>query len=145
MVGIVCEKHGASLHVIWQGVVDWLRGEIVNDEVLVAVEGSGVEEDLRMVGVQVFEVAIDEGWGLGAKGDELAGVVVDRVRIGGFLGGVDGGVVGIDGKPRFCGGGRENRGWGLGPLPWGTSVIAAGFAEFGKGLISGRGMTRRDP
>ena len=38
-----------------------------------------------MVGVQVFEVAIDEGWGLGAQGDELAGVVVDRVRIGGFL------------------------------------------------------------
>ena len=27
-----------------------------------------------MVGVEVFEVAIDEGWGLGAKGDELAGV-----------------------------------------------------------------------
>ena len=42
MVGIVCEKHGAGLHVIWQGVVDWLRGEIVNDEVLVAVECSGV-------------------------------------------------------------------------------------------------------
>ena len=101
MAGIVCEKHRAGLHVIGQGVVDWLRGEIVNDEVLVAVEGSGVEEDLRMVGVQVFEVAIDEGWGFGAKGDELAGVVVDRVRIGGFLGRVDGGVVGIDGKPGF--------------------------------------------
>ena len=54
MAGIVCEKHRAGLHVIGQGVVDWLRGEIVNDEVLVAVEGSGVEEDLRMVAVQVF-------------------------------------------------------------------------------------------
>jgi hypothetical protein len=31
-------------------VVEWLRGEIVNDEVLVGGEGSGVEEDLRMVG-----------------------------------------------------------------------------------------------
>jgi hypothetical protein len=73
MAGIVCEKHRAGLHVIGHSVVDWLRGEIVDDEVLVAVEGSGVEEDLRMLGVQVFEVAIDEGWGLGAKGDELAG------------------------------------------------------------------------
>ena len=36
MVGIVCEKHRASLHVIGQSVVDWLRGEIANDEVLVA-------------------------------------------------------------------------------------------------------------
>src|SRR6266576_780224 len=144
MAGIVCEKHGAGLHVIGQGVVDWSRGEIVNDEVLVAVEGSGVEEDLWMVGVQVFKVAIDEGWGLGAKGDELAGVVVDRVRIGGFLGGVDGGVVGIDGKPGFCGGGSEAGVGAIGPLHWGASVIAAGSAELGEVLISGEGMTGLD-
>src|SRR5260370_31287070 len=94
-----------------------------------------------MVGVQVFEVAIDEGWGLGAKGDELARVIVDRVRIGAFLGGVDGGVVGIDGKPGFCGGGSEAGVGAIGPLHWGASIIAAGSPELGDVLIGGEGMT----
>ena len=100
----------------------------MNDEILIPIEASGVEEDLRMVGVQVLEVAVNEGWGLGAKSDELAGVVVDRVRIGGFLGGVDGDVVGIDGKPGFCRHGSEAGIRAIGPLHWGASIIAAGFA-----------------
>jgi hypothetical protein len=70
-------------------------------------------------------------------------LVVDRVRIGGFLGGVDGGV-GIDGKPGFCGGGSEAGVGAIGPLHWGTSVIATGSAEFGEVLIGGEGMTGLD-
>src|SRR5258708_28256593 len=61
--------------------------------------------------------------------------------MGGLLGVGDGGVVGIDGKPGFCGGGSEGGGGDIGPLDWGASVIAAGSAELGEVLISGEGMT----
>src|SRR5580658_10586675 len=89
-----------------------------------------------MLRVKVFEVAIDEGQGVSAQGDESADVVEDGGRVGFFLGGVDLLVVGIDGEPWVGAGGEAGLGGAI-PLHGSAGVVARNLRLGAKESLSG--------
>jgi hypothetical protein len=84
VAAVVVHDQRADGGAIWQGVGDGLSREVVDDQIAIRAEGAGVDEDVRMLRVEVLVAALDEGGRFRAQSDHPAGVVADGIRIGCF-------------------------------------------------------------
>jgi hypothetical protein len=76
-----------------------------------------------VLGIEVFEVAVDEGEFVGAHADKGAHLVENGSRVGLFSSRVDLFVVGVDGEPGMAAGGEAGL-RGTIPLHGGAGVVA---------------------
>jgi hypothetical protein len=135
----VGEQEVCRFEAVRQRVSDRTRAKVFNYEVLLAAESAGVGEDVRVLGIEVFGVAVDEGEGVGAQADKSAHVVENGARVPLFLSGIDLCVVGVHSEPGVAAGGEA----GLRPtilLHGGAGVVARdlglrGEEGFGGNLV----------
>ena len=108
------------------------RLELVFDhQVFIAAEGASVGVNVRVLGVEIFVVAVDEGEGVGTQCDQRAHIVEDGGGVGLLLGRANLLIVGIDGKPRMAATGEASLGRTI-PLHGGTGVVAGDLTGDGR-------------
>ena len=85
----VGKEEACRFEAVRQRIGDRTGGEVLNYEVLLATKGAGIGEDLEVLRIEVFVVAVDEGQSMSTQSDQSASVVEHGGRVGLFLGGVD--------------------------------------------------------
>src|ERR1700677_4310153 len=136
----VGEQEVCRFEAVRQHVDDRTGAKVFNYEVLFVAKRAGVGENVRVLGIEVFKVAVNEGEGVSTQSDEGAHVVENGSRIPLFLSGVDLCVVGVHGEPGMAAGGEAGLGPTI-PLHRGAGVVASdpglrGEEGFGGDLAS---------